>query len=138
MSKNTGAVLIVMHKMNRNEGGNHAAATTLGSPGKAIAFDYRGNVLEGVVIEYDYGSVYVDREFFERILTAFRGKKVPGGFSETNPTPNGLGEWVRDNSHYNSQPLTPRHASRIAAIIVAEGYGTSDRDGNAVLLKFGA
>jgi hypothetical protein len=69
-------------------------------------------------------------------LTTFQGRRILGGFSETNPTPDGFGEWVRDNSNHNSQPLTPRHASRIAAILVAERYAGSDRDGNAVIIKF--
>lgn len=113
-------------------------ATTLGGPRKAITFEYSGSVLEGVTIKYEYANVSVNQGFYQRILTTFRGRKVPGGFSETNPTPNGLGEWIRDNSHHNSQPLTPRHASRLAAILVAEKYATSYRDGNAVLIKFSA
>jgi len=113
-------------------------ATTLGSPGKAVTFSYSGNVLDGVVIEYDYANVSVDREFLRRILTTFRGRRILGGFSETNPTPDGFGEWVRDNSNHNSQPLTPRHASRLAAILVAEGYAESDRDGNTVIMTFTA
>jgi len=113
-------------------------ATTLGSPGKAVTFSYTGSVLDGVVIEYDYANVSVDRDFLRRILATFRGRKILGGFSETDPTPDGFGEWVRDNSNQNSEPLTPRHASRIAAILVAERYAEPDRDGNAVILKFSA
>jgi hypothetical protein len=114
-------------------------ATTLGVPGKAITFDYSGSVPEGVTIKYKYANVSVDQGFFQRILTTFRGKEVPGGFSENNPTPNGFGEWIRDNTHHNKQPLTPKHASRIAAILVAEKkYATSCRKGNAVLIKFDA
>ena len=111
--------------------------TTLGSPGKAVTFNYRGNVQNGVVIEYDYADVTVDQAFLCLILTTFGKKKILGGFSETKPTPNGFGEWVRDNSkQHNSKQLTPRHASRIAAIFVAEGYATSARDGNTVIIKF--
>ena len=113
-------------------------ATTLGSAGKAVTFSYSGNVLDGVVIKYDYANVFVDREFLQRVLTTFRGRKILGGFSETNPTPDGFGEWARNNSNHNSQPLTPRHASRIAAILVAERYAESDRDGNTVIMKFTA
>lgn len=113
-------------------------ATTLGSPGKAVTFNYTGNVLDGAVIEYDYANVSVGCDFLRRILATFRGRKILGGFSETDPTPDGFGEWVRDNSNHNSEPLTPRHASRIAAILVAERYAESDRDGNAVILKFSA
>ena len=95
-------------------------ATTLGGPNRAIAFEYAGRVHDGVTIKYDSGHVRIDQKFFQRILTAFRGRRVSGGFSEDNPTPNGFGEWIRDNSDQNSHPLTPRHASRIAAILVAE------------------
>ena len=113
-------------------------ATTLGGPGKAVTFDYTGSVREGIVIHYDYANVSVGRELLNLALTAFRGRRVPGGFAEDHPTPNGFGEWVRGNSKHNSQPLTPRHASRIAAILVVEGYATSDREGNAVFIRFNA
>lgn len=35
----------------------------------------------------------------------------------TNPTPGGLGEFLKNNFN----PLTPRHASAIAAILVSMG-----------------
>lgn len=111
-------------------------ATTLGSPGKAVTFNYTGNILSGVVIKYNYANVSIDRNFLNLILITFRGKKILAGFSETNPTPNGFGEWIRDNSKHNSELLTPRHASRIAAILVAEKYAKADREGNAVILDF--
>lgn len=85
-------------------------ATTLGSPGKAVTFNYTGNILSGVVIKYNYANVSIDRNFLNLILITFRGKKILAGFSETNPTPNGFGEWIRDNSKHNSELLTPRHA----------------------------
>jgi hypothetical protein len=99
-------------------------ATTGGAGRKAVTFEYTGSVLEGVTISYDYGNVAVDQTFFQLILRTFHGRTVCGGFSETRPTPNGFGEWIRDSSVYNEQSLTPRHASRIAAILVAEGYAT--------------
>ena len=113
-------------------------ATTLGSAGKAVTFNYNGNVQNGVIIQYDYANVTVAQAFLSRILTTFGKRTILGGFSETKPTPNGFGEWVRDNSkqYNNSRQLTPRHASRIAAIFVAEGYATSARDGNTVIIKF--
>jgi len=94
-------------------------ATTLGSPGKAVTFSYSGNVLDGVVIKYDCANVSIHSDFFHCILTTFRGRKILGGFAETNPAPDGFGAWIRNNSNHNSQPLTPRHASRIAAILVS-------------------
>jgi hypothetical protein len=111
--------------------------TTLGSPGKAVTFNYRGNVQNGVVIEYNYADVTVDSAFLSLILTTFGKRRILGGFSKTIPTPDGFGEWVRDNSKQkNSKQLTPQHASRIAAILVAEGYAKSERDGNTVIIKF--
>ena len=111
-------------------------ATTLGGPNKAITFEYTGSVRDGVTIKYDYGNVPIDKKFLQRILTAFRGRRVTGGFSEDNPTPNGFGEWIRDNSDQNLHTLTPRHASRIAAILVAEQYATSYMERTAVFIKF--
>ena len=111
-------------------------ATTLGSPKKAVTFDNTGNVTDGVVIKYNYANVSVDGRFFNRILATFRGKTLLGGFSKTNPIPGGFGEWIRDNSKFNSQALTPQHASRIAAILVAERYADADLERNAVILKF--
>jgi len=52
------------------------------------------------------------------------------------PPPDGFGAWIRDNSRYNSENLTPRHASRIAGILVAENYATSEIEHNAVFLNF--
>ena len=43
-----------------------------------------------------------------------------------------------DNSHYNPFDVIPRHASRIAAVLVSEGHASSPRDGNAVLINFRA
>jgi hypothetical protein len=113
-------------------------ATTLGGPSRAVTFHYDGSVEEGVTIEYKYANVTVDQAFFQRILDTFRGRRVAGGFLMDNPTPNGFGEWVRDNSSYNNESLTPRHASRIAAILVSEGYATSDLENRAVFLNFNA
>lgn len=110
-------------------------ATTLGRPEKAVTFTYMGSANDGVVIKYDYKNVSVNRDFFRRILTTFRGKEISGGFSKTNPVPRGFGEWVRDNSKYNSEPLTPQHGSRIAAILVAERFAETDLVRNAVILK---
>lgn len=102
-----------------------------------VTFSYEGSVTAGVVIHYPSGNVFVTGEFFGRILRVFRGgKRVPGGFSVTNPTPSGLGEWIRGNCEHNSRILSPKHGSRIAAILVAEGYATSQLEGGAVWLTF--
>jgi hypothetical protein len=93
-----------------------AEATTLGGPGRAVTFHYDRSVEQGVTIEYVYANLTVDQAFFRRILDTFRGKRLAGGFSMDNPTPNGFGEWVSDKSNYNTENFTPRHASGIAAI----------------------
>lgn len=111
-------------------------ATTLGEANRAVTFNYQGSVNVGVVIEYDYDEVTVDGEFLRTLLGQFRGRRIAGGFTEDNPTPNGLGEWVRDNSSQNTQNLTPRHASRIAAILVSEACATSEIVNGAVFLNF--
>ena len=111
---------------------------TLGTPAKAVTFIYHGSVNDGIEIEYEGASVSVSAEFFQNILNHFAGMRVAGGFKVNAPTPNGFGEWVRDNSHLNTQSLTPKHASRIAAILVFEEYIVSELEGIAVYLNFNA
>jgi len=109
---------------------------TLDASGKATQFAYEGSVREGVTLIFS-GRPQVRARFFESILAHFAGQEVPGGFSETNPSPYGLGVWVEDNSRQlNGAKLTPRHASFIAAILAHEGYITSHLDGKAVSLVF--
>jgi hypothetical protein len=109
---------------------------TLGGPSKRTQFTYIGDVEAGVVMHFT-GRPRISAKFFQAILTQFRGITVPGGFSMTDPTPGGLGEWVQNNStRLNPVNLTPRHASFIAAILVAEGYITTSLKGNAVYLHF--
>lgn len=110
---------------------------TLGPVAKRTQFEYTGSVHEGVRIRFS-GNPPISAAFFQAILGQPKGKTVRGGFSATNPTKKGLGEWVRDNSgELNGRKLTPRHASFIAAILVHEGFATSCLDGNAVVLHFG-
>ena len=83
------------------------------------------------------GKPYISPEFFKAILMRFNGRTIAGGFSMTDPTPDGLGQWVEENSkRLNGLSLTPRHASFIAAILVHEGLITSSLKGNAVFLHF--
>lgn len=110
--------------------------STLGRAHQATSFSYTGSVLEGVVIEFNKSRVAVSAAFFSAIREKFAGRTIVGGFSMTNPTPNGLGIWVQNNSAQNSQSLTPRHASFIAAIMRDEGWLTSTFSGNAVILHF--
>jgi hypothetical protein len=110
--------------------------STLGPPGKRTQFTYSGEVQTGVILHFS-GNPRVSAEFFAAILDEFRGQTIPGGFSMTNPTQGGLGEWVQNNSHrLNTVSLSQRHASFIAAILVNEGYITSSLRGNAVYLHF--
>ena len=111
---------------------------TLGSAGKAVNFTYTGSVNRGVEIEYKSSIINVSAKFFVSILAHFRGARVPGGFKVDDPTSNGFGEWVRDHSNQNTQPLTPKHASRIAAILVREEFATHELDGNTIYLNFNA
>lgn len=104
---------------------------TLGPPAKRTEFSYSGSVLSGVAIHYNEGNVSIPARLFEVILENFRGQAIPGGFSMTSPTHGGLGEWVQNNS-----TLSPRHASHIAAILVHEGFITSNLQRNAVYLYF--
>lgn len=109
---------------------------TLGAGEKAVEFTYQGAVKDGVKIQYETEEVDVSKSFIEGILKHFSGKRVAGGFSADDPAVDGFGEWVRDNSHQNSRALTPKHSSRIAAILVSEGFAECERQGHAVYLRF--
>jgi len=110
---------------------------TCGTSAKATEFNYSGSMQNGIVIHFKTTSVRIDSTFLQAVIKKFSGKKVPGGFSMDNPTRGGLGIWVRDNSRVlNSEHLTPRHASFIAAILRDAGFLTSTTDGNAVILNF--
>ncbi len=109
---------------------------TLGGPSKRTQFIYTGDVRAGAVLHFT-GRPRISGSFFQAMLKQFRGITIPGGFSMTDPTPSGLGEWVQNNSpKLNTDSLTPRHVSFIAAILVNEGFITSSLKGNAVYLHF--
>ncbi len=111
---------------------------TLGGPSKRKQFDYAGSVGTGATLLFT-AKPRVSPEFFRAILAHFNGKTVAGGFSMTDPTPGGFGQWVEANSkELNAVGLSPRHASFIAAILVHEGFITSSPKGNAVFLHFKA
>jgi hypothetical protein len=76
------------------------------------------------------------KDLFQAILIEFSDKKVIGGFSMTDPHEKGLGWWVQNNSGNYGNKLTPRHASFIAAILVAEGYCKAQMLGRNVFLTF--
>lgn len=109
---------------------------TLGSKKKRTQFNYTGSVSSGATLEFT-GRPYIKPDFFRAILKQFQNKTILGGFSMTNPTLGGLGEWVQGNARQlNGTSLSPRHASFLAAILVNEGFITSSLKGNAVYLHF--
>jgi len=109
---------------------------TLGGPSKRTQFTYKGDVKTDVVLQFT-GRPRISASFFQDILQRFKGITILGGFSMTDPTSGGFGEWIQNNcAKLNSVSLTPRHASFIAAILVNEGYITSSLKGNAVYLHF--
>lgn len=112
--------------------------STLGHGSKRTNFTYTGDVETGVTIHFEKAQdTKISAELFRAILIQFRGRTIPGGFSMTNPTRGGLGEWIMNNStHHNKANLTPRHASFIAGILCHEDYIQSDLKGNAVYLIF--
>jgi hypothetical protein len=110
--------------------------STLDGHARRTKFTYQGSVGMGVSLTLK-GKPYISSSFFDAILKQFLGGTIRGGFSMTNPSPGGLGEWVQLNSAaLNGRTLTSRHASFIAAILAHEKRITSDVRGNAVYLHF--
>ena len=109
--------------------------STLGR--RPTEFTYTGDIQSGVTLQFESGKPTISPEFFSTILGEFQGKTIPGGFSMTDPTPGGFGEWVQKNARrFNKVTLSPRHASFIAATLAENGYITSSLKGNAVYLHF--
>jgi hypothetical protein len=112
-------------------------AWTLGGGSRRRRFRYLGSVATGVEVLFTKSSMRVSSGLFAGIVNAFAGRTIPGGFSQSNPTPGGLGEWVARYSRLlNETTLTPRHASYVAAVLVGEGYASGARQGNAIYLTF--
>jgi len=93
-------------------------------------FEYTLDGKGGFYIEYT-GRPHITKDLVERIQNEFNLKTIPGGFSMTDPTLGGFGEWIRGNT-----PYTPRHGSHIAAVlkemgIIKEAYGKSP-----IILRF--
>lgn len=107
---------------------------TCGPEGVRTTFTYRGNVTDGVTIEFDNGDFSIDADVMQNVRNHFRGRSVRGGFSMTEPTPGGVGEYLAGLGG----SLTPRHASFLCAILRNEGFVTCDLDGNAVVMTFNA
>jgi hypothetical protein len=109
---------------------------TLGRPNKRTTFSYEGSMQAGVVLNQT-GQPKVGPTIFSEALRQFAGKTIRGGFKEDDPPAGGFGEWLQNESpKHNSQKLTPRHASFVAAILVHEGGVKRTFDGNAVVLHF--
>jgi hypothetical protein len=103
---------------------------------KGYIFTYTGSVKAGITL-LSIGKPRISFKFFKTILHNFRGETIPGGFSVRNPTPEGLGYWVKHNSQkYNTVTLNPRQASFIAALLIHEGYISSSFRDNSIMLRF--
>lgn len=111
---------------------------TCGGPGKSKQFTYEGDLESGIIIKYAYSPVEISPRFLRAAIEHFKGRKVRGGFSMTDPPAGGFGDWVQNQSKtLNKTPLTPRHGSHIAAILREMGYLRCNLEGNAVILTFG-
>lgn len=95
-------------------------------------FSYRGNCDSGVIIEFPSGDFVIGSRIIEELTNYFQGQSVYGGFSMTEPTPGGVGEYLRNLGN----SLTPRHASFLCAILQHEGLATCTLQGNAVIVSF--
>ena len=112
---------------------------TCGSPSKRTEFMYDGDINRGVTIKFASGNTEISHTLLNAVIDHFRGREVRGGFSMTNPTPGGFGQWIMNKSKsLNEIPLSPRHGSFLAAILRDLGYLDCHLDGNAVILKFRA
>lgn len=107
---------------------------TCGRENVRTNFTYRGNAQQGITIEFETGDFTIDAEIIQNVINHFRGQRVRGGFSMTDPTPGGIGEHLV--SLGNS--LTPRHASFLCAVLRHEGVVNCYFDGNAVIVAFNA
>ena len=112
---------------------------TCGGPARRTKFTYEGDFDNGVTIRFHSGDTKITHGLLKAAIDYFKGREVKGGFSMTNPTPGGFGQWVETNSRdLNGSPLTPRHGSFIVAILRDMGYLQCHLDGNAVILEFKA
>jgi hypothetical protein len=93
-------------------------------------FEYTPDGFGGFFIEYK-GRPHITKEFIQKIRTTFKNKSVLGGFNMTDPSPNGFGEWVQNNSSF-----TPRHASHIAAVLKEFGVIKDSIGKSPITLQF--
>ena len=105
-----------------------------GHESKRTEFSYQGNVRDGIVLEFESGNFEINSEILNAVLLRFRGQTVRGGFSMTDPTSGGVGEFLAAQD----TNLTPRHASFVCAVLQNENYAQCSLDGNAVVITFNA
>ena len=100
---------------------------TCGPEGVRTNFTYRGCAQDGITIAFDAGDFLINAGIIQNVLDHFQGLRVRGGFSMTDPTPGGVGEYLAGQGN----TLTPRHASFL-------GLVDCELDGNAVVVTFNA
>jgi len=105
---------------------------TCGNASVRRYFDYTGSVNEGIRLKFGSTDFCISAENITSIINHFKGQRVAGGFSMTNPPGNSVGAFVQSLG----SSLTPRHASFICAILQHEGYAKCTLNGNAVMVHF--
>lgn len=108
--------------------------TTCGPTDRRTEFTYRGTIPNGITIEFQTGDFEINAQTLSAVIDHFRGQVVRGGFSMTDPTPGGVGEFLQQQG----AGLTPRHGSFLCAVLEHEGYASCRLDGNAVVVEFNA
>jgi hypothetical protein len=101
---------------------------------RRTTFTYRGDIANGITIEFESGDFDIDANTIQSVLNHFSGQQVLGGFSMTEPTAGGVGEFLSRQGNL----LTPRHASFLCAALQHEGYIECELNGNAVIVTFNA
>lgn len=107
---------------------------TCGPAAKSTWFTYRGNIGEGIILEFESGHFEIRANVIASVVNHFRGRTVRGGFSMTSPPPGSVGEFLQQQGH----GLTPRHATFLCAVLQHEGLVNCTLDGNAVVVAFNA
>lgn len=102
--------------------------------GRGNPIKYKGNIDTLMHVTWGRSTFQLDAEFFADLMAEFAGRKgVPLGANMTGrPVPGSLGEWLATGG----RPLTRRHASAVAPILVAEGLTTFGASGRRMLIDF--
>jgi hypothetical protein len=107
---------------------------TCGNESKRTTFTYHGNVESGVTFAFESGDFFIPSHIIQNVINHFRGQSIRGGFSMTEPTPGGVGEFIASLGNN----LTPRHASFLCAVLQHQGHVNCTLSGNAVVVQFNA